>query len=162
MKLFLVRHGEADSQNFDIKDIERPLTPVGEIDASKVGKLLAKRMKSPDLIMSSTAIRTRRTTELVAEQLGYDPVNVDYKEELYETSTRILLKFINEISDEKEIVIIVAHNPAITYLAEYITGNVIGNVKPAGVVHVEYDGSWSDIAQKNATLIKYFYPDRNE
>lgn len=157
-QLFLVRHAEADSTNFDIKDIERPLTSDGEIDASKLGKTMAELLGTPDLILSSTAVRTRATTALIAEQLGYDPVNVDFLDDLYESSTRILLRVVNEIDEKHNKVVIVAHNPAITYLAEYVTGAVIGNVAPAGLVQLQYDGAWAEISQDNATLVKYHKP----
>lgn len=159
-ELFLVRHAEADSTNFDIKDIERPLTSEGEIDASHLGKNMSELVGTPDLILSSTAVRTRRTTALIAEQLGYDPINVDYIEDLYESSTRILLRVINELDKKNNKVIIVAHNPAITYLAEYVSGAVIGNVSAAGLVHLRFDGDWSEISQKNMELVKYYKPVR--
>lgn len=159
-ELFLVRHAEADSTNFDIKDIERPLTSDGEIDASKLGKTMAELLGTPDLILSSTAIRTRTTTALLAEQLGYDPVNVDFLEDLYESSTRILLRVINELEEKNTKVVIVAHNPAITYLAEYVSGAVIGNVSPAGLVHLKFKGSWAEVSQNNMELVKYHQPVR--
>lgn len=157
-ELFLVRHAEADATNFDIKDIERPLTPDGEIDASKLGKMMADLLGTPDLILSSTAVRTRTTTAMLAEQLGYDPVNVDYDEDLYESSTRILLRVITELEDKNNKVVIVAHNPAITYLAEYVSGAVIGNVSPAGLVHLKFKGSWAEVSQNNMELVKYHKP----
>ncbi|MEP3388638.1 MAG: histidine phosphatase family protein [Reichenbachiella sp.] len=160
-ELFLVRHAEADSTNFDIKDIERPLTSDGEIDASKLGKTMADLLGTPDLILSSTAIRTRTTTALLAEQLGYDPVNVDFLEDLYESSTRILLRVINELEEKNNKVVIVAHNPAITYLAEYVSGAVIGNVSPAGLVHLKFDGAWAEVSQNNMELVKYHKPVRS-
>lgn len=161
-QLFLVRHAEADSTNFDIKDIERPLTSDGEIDASKLGKMMSELHGTPDLILSSTAVRTRATTALIAEQLGYDPVNVDFLEDLYELSTRILLRVVNEIEEKHQSVVIVAHNPAITYLAEYVSGAVIGNVAPSGLVHLEYTGAWAEISQDNVSLVKYHKPVKSD
>jgi len=161
-ELFLVRHAEADTTNFDIKDIDRPLTSDGEIDASKLGKMMAELLGTPDLIISSTAIRTRTTTAMIAEQLGYDPLNVDFLEDLYESSTRILLRVINELEEKNNKVVIVTHNPAITYLAEYISGAVIGNVSPAGLVHLKFKGAWSEISQDGAEFVKYHEPDRPE
>lgn len=160
-ELYLVRHAEADSTNFDIKDIERPLTSDGEIDASKLGKTMAEMLGTPDLILSSTSVRTRTTTALIAEQLGYDPVNVDFLEDLYESSTRILLRVINELDEKNNVVVIVAHNPAITYLAEYVSGAAIGNVSPSGLVHLNFKGAWTEISQNNVNLVKYHKPVRS-
>jgi phosphohistidine phosphatase len=157
-ELFLVRHAEAETANYGMKDVERSLTPDGEVMASKMGKFLAKVITSTDHILSSISMRTRQTTALLAEQLQYNPVQVEFTEELYEASTRILLRVINGLSDEYKKVVIVGHNPSITYLAEYVTGNEIGNVTPAGIVHLKLKGSWAEVSEKNMDLLQYYDP----
>lgn len=156
--LFLVRHAQAVSDDMDLKDIDRPLTADGSIDASKIGKLLETECGTPDEVLASIALRTKETAGRIIEQLGYNPDKINLSEDLYEASTRIMLRVINELDDAKEKVVLVAHNPAITYLAEYITGDVIGGVSPAGVVHVRYDGSWAEVSQSNVDLVKYHHP----
>jgi phosphohistidine phosphatase len=155
--LFLVRHAQADGTNFDIKDIVRPLTTDGEIDASKLGKLLSEKGEI-DLVLSSTAIRTQTTSKLIGEQIGYDPNKIEYKEELYEASTRILLKTINELEDNYNTVLMVIHNPGISYLSEYVCGEIINNVVPAGLVHLTMDGEWAEISKGNMELVSYTPP----
>lgn len=155
--LYLVRHAQADSNNFDIKDIERPLTSDGEIDASKLGKLLSG-MEAIDHVMSSSAVRTRTTTAMILEQIGFDPNHAHYTEDLYEASTRILLKKINEIDDQHNNVLMVIHNPGITYLSEYVTGAVINNVVPAGLVHLKLNSSWAEISKNSVELVEYIPP----
>lgn len=154
-QLFLIRHAEADSTNFDIRDIERPLTVDGEIMASKIGRYLKSKDVIPDGILVSSALRTRQTAGFLVEQIDYDAKDMLINEDLYEASTRILLSAINDITEDKNTVLIVAHNPAISYLAEYITGDIIGNVSPAGIVHISFEGNWSEISAKNTDLEGY-------
>jgi len=156
-EIFLIRHAQAMSDDMDLKDIDRPLTADGEIGASKIGKWLQTEKLMPDLVVSSIAIRTRQTTERIIEQLNYNPSAVIYSEDLYEASTRILLRVINQIDESKNKIIMVAHNPAITYTAEYITGSVIGGVAPAGVVHIRFDGKWEEVSKGNTKLAKYHH-----
>ncbi|MGL1885940.1 MAG: histidine phosphatase family protein [Reichenbachiella sp.] len=153
--LLLIRHAEADSTNFDIKDIERPLTSDGEIMASKVGRYLKKADLEPDAIMASTALRTRQTAGFFVEQLSFDANKIELNENLYEASTRILLGVINNIDPDLDNVVIVAHNPGISYLAEYMTGEIIGNVSPAGIIQLKFDGDWAEISEKNMDLVSY-------
>ncbi len=158
-ELFLMRHAEAENSDYRIKDIERPLTSDGEIMASKVGKFLSKLIKRPDEIMCSPAVRTQVTSEMIAEQLQFNLANVEIKEELYEASTRILLRVINALDEKSKKVIIVAHNPSIPYLSEYLTGAEVGNIIPAGVVHLKFEGAWEEVSQGNVDLVHYYSPE---
>lgn len=156
--LFLIRHAEADADNFDIKDIERPLTPDGEIMASKVGRYFKNSGLQPQAIIASPAMRTRQTSGFLVEQIDFDPKKIQINEDLYEASTRILLKAINELPGSMDRVIIVAHNPAVSYLSEYLTGEIIGNVSPAGIVHLKYEGEWAEFSQNSIELVHYTTP----
>ncbi|PIB36118.1 hypothetical protein BFP72_12285 [Reichenbachiella sp. 5M10] len=157
-ELFLIRHAEADSENFDIKDIERPLTSDGEIVASKVGRFLKTANHQPDAIFVSSALRTRQTSGFLVEQIGFDAQNIMIVEELYEASTRILLRVINELGNNFNKVFIIAHNPGISFLAEYLTGEIIGNVAPAGIVHLKAKDDWAEFSQNTVDLIEYISP----
>ncbi|MFY0625703.1 MAG: histidine phosphatase family protein [Reichenbachiella sp.] len=157
-ELFLIRHAETENPELGLKDIDRQLTADGEIESSKIGKFLSKLVNDPDLVLSSTSQRTRQTVGLIAEQLQCNPSNIDYQEDLYESSTRILLRVINSMLEKNEKVIVVGHNPSITFLAEYITGAEIGSVSPAGIVHIKNEGSWAEITQNSSDLVQYYDP----
>lgn len=155
-ELFLVRHAEAENSNIQIKDVDRPLTPDGEIIASKAGKFLGNLIQSPDLMLSSNSVRTTQTSYLLAEQIQYNASQISFTEELYEASTRILMRVINGIEDNYKKVVLIGHNPSISFLSEYITGAEIGNVNPAGIVHIKFDVPWNEISEKNADLVQYY------
>ncbi|UXP32372.1 histidine phosphatase family protein [Reichenbachiella agarivorans] len=157
-ELFLIRHAEADANNFDIRDIDRSLTPEGEIVASKVGRFMKMNEYKPEAILVSSALRTRQTAGFMVEQIDFDPSKIQEMEELYEASTRILLRVVNEINPALKSVAIVAHNPAISFLAEYLTGDIIGNVSPAGIIHLRYEGEWSAFSQNVVEFVAYTSP----
>lgn len=157
--LYLIRHAQAEELTAGKKDFERQLTSQGYQDASRVGNYLKEKGFHPDIILHSDATRTTETVDRLNEQLGVDPDHIESSEDMYEASTRILLRVISEIPAEMRSAIIVGHNPAITYLAEYITGAEIGNVQTAGMVHIQVPyTSWQEVSEKNCDFVEYIPP----
>ena len=157
--IILIRHAQAEGIQSGLKDIERMLTPVGSKDATRMGKLLFEANIIPDLILSSSAERTTETTKYLCEQLNFNFDKVAFEEDLYESSVRLLVNSIQKIKSEYKCVFLVAHNPSISYLAEYLTGEVIGNLPPCGVVNLSSEiDSWEEISQGSFELVKFYDP----
>ena len=76
-----------------LKCHERPLSKRGIRDAKKMGKFLSKKTEVPDLVISSTALRTRNTIELAAKNGGW-LTEVKYEKSIYGAS---LDKLINKM-----------------------------------------------------------------
>jgi phosphohistidine phosphatase len=53
MKLYFLRHGEADWPDWKKPDDERPLTKAGRKEMNEVGKFLHRLKVFPDLIVTS-------------------------------------------------------------------------------------------------------------
>jgi len=158
-QLFLIRHAQAEGMQSDIKDIDRILTDDGCRDAMRMGKLLSSEGHIPQLIISSTAERTRQTTRYLCEQLNFDFEKVIFTEDLYESPVRLILSTINKVSDQYSTIYIVAHNPSISYLGESLTGGLSGNMSPGAVLHLESSSdSWQEIAQNSCVLKKFYDP----
>lgn len=156
--LFLIRHAEAAEPSANQRDRERDLTPKGYRDAPRVGRFLFEKQYHPDAILSSTAQRSIATTELLAEQLKFDTSRIVYLEELYQASVRSLFNLLSEQKHDQ--IILVGHNPVLTYLAEYLTGEEIGSIVPCGVVHIRLEtDTWATISKDNATLVSYLMPE---
>jgi phosphohistidine phosphatase len=68
MRLYLLRHGEADWPNWDRPDDERPLTERGKKEMRKVAKFLRELDLPLDDILSSPLIRARQTADIVADR----------------------------------------------------------------------------------------------
>jgi phosphohistidine phosphatase len=160
-KLFLGRHAESAEAVAGIKDIERDLTAKGYRDAPRVGKYLFEQNLLPDAMISSNAQRAKATAELMAEQLRYEIHKIDFSEDLYNASVRTLLRIINEAQNTWSSLILVAHNPAISYLAEYLSRENIGSIVPGGMVILNFEiSSWEEVSEANGKLDLYIQPDQ--
>ncbi len=67
MILFLLRHGDAQSQPAD--DASRPLSPLGRQQAAVAGRTLARLNSIPALVLASPLLRARQTAEIVMNEL---------------------------------------------------------------------------------------------
>ena len=159
-QLYLLRHARTLERQPDEKDIDRILTPIGFQNANRMGMLFKNKKAKPDIIISSRAIRTQQTAESIAEHVSYDFNKVHINNEVYEASVRTLLSVINNFKEEWKTVILIGHNPSISYLAEYITGEPIGNMSTCGLVSVQFKlDSWSEVSEGNGDFQFYQYPD---
>lgn len=157
--LFLVRHAKSDWSDPGQKDFDRDLNTRGRLDAPRMGRKLYEMNVQPELLISSPAKRARLTAEFISEQLQYDLDKIEWKDEVYEASVRSLLALINDIPDTFNKVMIVGHNPAFTYIAEYLTKQPIDNIPTCGIVHISFDiDSWKEVSSDLGTLEWFIYP----
>ena len=119
--LYIIRHARALEKQYDQKDIDRELDPIGLQNSSRMGRYFYKEDILPDAILSSTASRAASCASLIAEQINFDTNRIQTVEEIYDAPVRVLLQKVNEIPDENNSVFLVGHNPGVSYLAEYIT-----------------------------------------
>lgn len=161
--LYLIRHADAEDLQSGMKDIDRSLTRTGFRNAANAGQFLAGKNVNVQAFLSSTAQRARQTTETIADQLKYGMEQITFTEEIYEASTRILFRLVTELPKEASTVIMLGHNPGLTFLAEYLTGEVIGNVAPSGIVHLRWqEVSWEEISQNSGELVTYHPPENTD
>ena len=118
--LFLLRHAKSVPGTGNLRDIDRSLNDHGRGQAERVGKYLKQQNIVPDLVLSSTALRARETTELVltAADCG---VEVRYDPRIYDASRQQLLEVISEIGEDKSVVLLVGHNPGFEELLNHLT-----------------------------------------
>jgi phosphohistidine phosphatase len=67
MKLYLIQHGEATSEEVDPS---RPLTAQGRKDVQKIASFLKGAGPGPVVIFHSSKMRARQTAEIIAAQLA--------------------------------------------------------------------------------------------
>lgn len=155
-KLMIARHAQAGEAQQGSKDIERHLTRVGQREAVHVGMYLKRHDLIPNLIITSTAIRAQFTAQIIAEQIKYPQEEIQEEPDVYEASVRILLRLINELDVNCQSVLIVGHNPSVSYLAELITGEAIGNMETGSFVEIHFPmDSWKEVSQNTGKLIQY-------
>ncbi|MFD1001732.1 SixA phosphatase family protein [Ohtaekwangia kribbensis] len=158
--LYLVRHAQSAEKQVNQNDFGRELTSTGVKQALLVGNYLLQQQIMPDVIMTSTAERARMTASMIADALKTDIEKINLQEDLYEASTRTFFQFITQLEDHLHHVMCVAHNPVVTYLAEYLTGAEVGDMVPAGLAIIKFNiQSWKEVSQGNGELENYITPE---
>ena len=135
--LFLVRHAKSSRNEPALQDKDRPLNNRGKRDAPKMGKRLAKREVTPDLILSSPAKRALKTAQLIAKKLDYKLQDIVVDERLYATGADELLHVIRKLGAKPKSVMLVGHNPELTELAHHLS-NMITQLPTCGVAEFTF------------------------
>ena len=160
-ELLLVRHADARAAETGQRDAERELSPRGYQDATRLGHYLYQQQKNVDLLLISTAQRAQRTAEILAEQMHYGTHKVRSPDQLHQASVRSVLEVINDQADELNCLIIVGHNPTLTYLAEYLTGEAVNNLEAGGLLALSLTAdSWAEVTQRSAVVKACVTPDQ--
>ena len=120
-KLILCRHAQAEPALPGVSDFDRPLTAAGIAQATEAGKWLASRKIKIDGLVTSPATRARQTAQLLAGQTGLNQLFENSR--IYEASPTTLLAVVNNLPDEVRNVLLVGHNPGLSYLATILTGH---------------------------------------
>lgn len=128
-----------------------------------MGKRLATREEKIDLFVTSPANRAISTARIMANQFGYPLTKIKEVERLYMPSARDFLVTINELDEDHDSAILFAHNPGITSMVYYLTGEDIVNMPTCGIAKINFPSadSWAEISAETGTLVFFDYP-KNE
>ena len=159
--LWLVRHADAVTAEVGQPDIKRELSPKGYQDATRLGHYLYTQRQDIDVMLVSIAQRAQRTAEILTEQMHYNSHRFQLSEDLYQASVRSVLELVNRQATSVQHLMIVGHNPTLTYLAEYLSGEPVNNMAPGGLFSLSLMvDQWEEVSQRNATLASYIDPDQ--
>lgn len=114
--LYLLRHAKSSWSDPTLPDEQRPLAPRGRRDAKRVAKHLAQLGIEPELVLCSSALRTRETLELVRPALGAT-TSVVLEAELYAAGADQLVERLHAVPDGVASVLLIGHNPGLQDLA---------------------------------------------
>ncbi|MBD0370203.1 MAG: histidine phosphatase family protein [Pyrinomonadaceae bacterium] len=149
--LLLLRHAKSSWKEPELRDFDRPLNKRGEKAAPLMGKFMKERKLKPDLIISSPAVRARRTAALVVERAELQ-AELRYDERIYEADVEALLKVVSQIDDGAETVLLVGHNPGFQELLKFLTGEEHEFPTAAlALISLKLD-KWSGVQQNTGRL----------
>jgi phosphohistidine phosphatase len=149
-----MRHAQAGDAK---SDFQRPLTAIGERDARHMARWLLANYPGIDHIYSSAAVRAVSTARIVAEELKISSMTEE--KNLYEASVRTMLEQVNEVGDDHQMVVVVGHNPSISYLSDYLTSSPLPGMEAGSVVVIDFENlSWKEISKASGILKKYQAP----
>jgi phosphohistidine phosphatase len=158
--LFIVRHGEARHKESGEKDQDRMLEAEGLRQSSRLGVYLYNKNTDISAIICSHAKRAQQTAEQISDQLSFDLSKIIIDEELYEASVRIILDKVTHFSNEWNEVIIVGHNPVLSYFVEYITGHHFDGMESGSVVKIACNiDDWMEVSKDNSSFEYYASPE---
>jgi phosphohistidine phosphatase len=155
--IFLLRHAKSSWSDPSLADFDRPLNERGKKAAPFMGKLMEERGFSPEIIVTSPAVRARTTASL-AKEAGKLPGLLIFEPRIYEASTQGLRQVASELSDSVKSALIVGHNPGMEGFIRYLTGRVEPMPTAAlAVIPLGVD-KWHDISEGCGTLQHTFRP----
>ncbi len=161
-RLLLLRHAKAE-QGFGVHDHDRQLTERGRRDAAAVGRWLADAGIVCDLVICSTAIRTRQTWD-EASRNGAHTEFVEYRRQIYLGGSAGVLQSIREDAGEMNTVLVVGHAPTMPALASALSEGegsakahaALGDGFPTtGLAVLRYTGEWALLGPGSCELEKF-------
>ena len=157
--LYLIRHAEAEDAGLFQRDHDRELVPPGIMAAARMGHYLHEQHITADRLLSSTANRAKDTAKVVAEQLGIHPDTIELIADLYDGGLRAYLAALNALPNDCGSVMLFGHNPDISYFAEFLTHQAVGDMDKGAVAAIRFeDLNWSDVSGRTGTLAFYVAP----
>jgi len=163
--LILLRHAKSSWNDESLADHERPLAPRGRRAAPAVAAHLRGLGLLPDLVRSSTSVRTRQTLQLASDHLGSP--HAEFDEALYLASPGRLLRIVQSTDDAVETLLLIGHNPGMHEVAVALTDRYRGaaaarleaKFPTAAAAVVEFDvDAWSDVAPGAGRLLHFVRP----
>ena len=163
-RLWLLRHAKSSWDDPDLPDHDRPLADRGRRAAGVVATHLEETDVRPELVLCSSARRTRETLSIVLASLGpsftarIDPT-------LYTFEASRLRDQLAAIADDIAAVLIVGHNPAIQDLASELAGagsrlkDLRAKFPTCALARLDLDvAHWSDVGPAVGTLMAFVVP----
>lgn len=156
-KIFLVRHAKSSWTDFSLSDFERPLDERGSKDAPIMADYIKNKDVKPDALISSPAMRAKTTAQFFDKVFGAGVVYVDA---LYHGHPQDFLNEIYGLTEDKTCVMLFAHNPGITMVANLVDFGCTDNVSTCGVVELEMDTRilWNEADWTEMRLIGIHIP----
>jgi len=158
--IYLLRHAKSSWDDSSLSDKQRPLGKRGLNDAPEMGARFGTRGEELDQVLSSPALRAHTTAKLFCEGCGFPPDDIVVEPSLYFSGSGSIEDLILAQDDRLRSVMLVFHNPDITYFANSIDYDVrLDNVPTCGLVRLDSDiAQWRDWSRDN-TVFEYFdYP----
>jgi len=167
--IFLLRHAKSSWTDPGSDDFDRQLNKRGKQNAAQMGSYLTENSLFPDVILCSAAARAQETLSLIRPYL---PENQTLKviNELYLASAVTIVKFIEQIEETANSVMIIAHNPGLHELALNLAGrenigistlvNRVMQKYPTGalVTATSESQNWANLTQSTTSLVDFVCP----
>ncbi len=134
MKLYFLRHGQANWEKWDKPDDERPLTKKGRKEVESVASALQELKVRPHEILTSPLPRASETAQLVAEKLEVEMITSPLLSPGF--GLHSLRQLLNDHPDRD--LMFVGHEPDFSLALAQLTGGTVRMAK-AGLARVDME-----------------------
>ena len=159
--IYVLRHAKTELIGADQSDFDRALTERGVCDAAAMGAHIKALNSAPELVLCSTANRTRQTLEHMALNLPTQLIS-----SLYLASTGEMLGAIQDVDDAVQSLLMVGHNPGVHELVALLMREA-ANESDIDQLSIKYPtctlstlqldvARWADVAPDSALLSELF------
>jgi phosphohistidine phosphatase len=164
--LYLLRHAKAESGSSTIHDEDRPLSARGREACAYIAAHISRNNYAPDIVLCSSAIRTRETCERIQEALP-ESAKVKNEKKLYLATPGEMLTHIQAVDDQYHGVMLVGHNPGMHHLAATLANSEHTPLRmeldikyPTGALAVITFNAkhWRNIAPDTGALVDFVIP----
>lgn len=151
LRLFLMRHGKSDWSADYGHDRDRPLAKRGIQAARQMGECLAEGKQLPELIVSSTALRARRTADVFVAGTG-GSIPIQQSDHFYESTPQRVLAEVQAVEAVMS-VMVVGHEPTWSMLASQLIGGGELAFPTAAIARIDFDcDRWSQVKMGRGLL----------
>jgi phosphohistidine phosphatase len=147
-----------------MEDVERPLAPRGARAADRMRDYLEAEEIRPELVLCSSALRTRETLARTLPGLGSE-LTVRIEPSLYSLDADALLQRLRDVPADVGSAMVIGHNPAMQELASLLAaeGDRLDELRKgfptAGLAELDLRvGSWRELAPGTGRLIRFIVP----
>lgn len=151
-RLVLLRHAKSFWE-WDLDDINRPLTPKGVRRIVQMSELPNHPFHTVEQVFSSPANRALHTAVLMMRHAGIPLSKLTVVSDLYTFHASAVLDFIYSLPESLSQLILVGHNPAFTEVATELSGTAVGHLSTAAWAEIEFSNAfWSQIQKGNIRM----------
>jgi phosphohistidine phosphatase len=162
--LHLLRHAKSARED-DAEDRLRPLSRRGREDARLVSAGLPAALGAVDLVLCSTALRTRETASLALAGFAVPPP-VAFEDGLYLAAVPALILRLRRLDEATQTVLLIGHNPGLHELALALAAPaspaypalVSGKFPTLARASLIIETGWASLDRARHTLCDYVTP----
>ena len=122
-RITLFRHAKAETPSSQQDDFSRVLNARGQRNADRMGRFIAENALVPELVIVSSAARTRETHKIAARHWPDTPVI--WSDSLYEASATTIMAAIEAHGGDNGHVMVIGHNPGLTVLLMHMIDTTV-------------------------------------